>query len=158
MARRVPEPFQLNVSDELLRITRTKLEAARFPDELSDVGWEDGTPTTEVKKVTDFWLTSYDWKVEEKRINAEMPQFKLKIPVTDWGQIDLHFVHKRSGRQDAIPLLFIHGCKFSRFFVNLFQGPGHFLEVRKILPLLTEPQNSSLPAFHVVYVPLVSHG
>jgi len=40
----------------------------------------------------------------------ELPQFKLKIPVTDWGQIDIHFVHKRSSRQDAIPLLFIHGC------------------------------------------------
>jgi len=110
MATRAPNPFKLNVADELLRDTRTKLENARFPDELQNAGWEDGTPTTEIRKLRDFWLNSYDWKTEEKKINAEMPQFKLDVPVAGWGEIELHFVHKRSDRSDAIPLLFIHGC------------------------------------------------
>jgi hypothetical protein len=110
-----PEPFEIHVSDELLRVTRAKLESARFPDELQDVGWEDGTPTSEIRKLRDFWLHSYDWREEEKKINAEMPQFKLKVPVTDWGQIELHFVHKRSSRADAMPLLFTHGCMMITF-------------------------------------------
>ena len=50
----------------------------------------------------------------------------------------LHFVHHRSSRGDAIPLLFIHGW------------PGSFLEVSNIIDRLTNPPNSSLPAFHVV--------
>lgn len=50
----------------------------------------------------------------------------------------LHFVHHRSSRSDAIPLLFIHGW------------PGSFLEVGNIINNLTAPPTASLPAFHVV--------
>jgi pimeloyl-ACP methyl ester carboxylesterase len=52
--------------------------------------------------------------------------------------VPLHFVHHRSHRNDAIPLLFIHGW------------PGSFLEVSNIIGNLTNPPNASLPAFHVV--------
>ena len=104
------EAFQIHVSDELLRATRTKLENARFPDELENIGWEDGTPLAEIRKLRDFWLNSYDWRAEEAKINSELPQFKLKVTVTGWDHVELHFVHKRSSRPDAIPLLFIHGC------------------------------------------------
>jgi hypothetical protein len=105
-----PRPFKVSVTDELLSKTREKLASARFPDELEDIGWQDGTPTSEIRRLTKFWLNSYDWKTEEAKINAELPQFKLDVPVTDWDQIELHFVHKKSSRPDAIPLLFIHGC------------------------------------------------
>jgi microsomal epoxide hydrolase len=106
-----PEPFKINVSEELLRATRLKLESARFPDELQDVGWQDGTPTSEIKRLRDFWLNSYNWKEVEKKINDELPQFLLSVLVRGWGDVKLHFVHKRSSRPDAIPLVFIHGCK-----------------------------------------------
>jgi hypothetical protein len=105
------EAFQIHVSEELLDATRTKLADARFPDELENIGWEDGTPSAEIRKLRDFWLNSYDWRAEEVKINSELPQFKLNVPVTGWDLIELHFVHKRSARQDAVPLLFIHGCK-----------------------------------------------
>lgn len=52
--------------------------------------------------------------------------------------VPLHFVHHRSSRDDAIPLLFIHGW------------PGSFLEVSNIIGNLTSPPNASVPAFHVV--------
>jgi hypothetical protein len=110
MAINAPEPFEIKVNDELLRLTRTKLESARFPDDLQDAGWEDGTPSSEIQKLRDFWLHSYDWREEERKINVELPQFKLNVPVTDWGHVELHFVHKRSSQVDAIPLLFTHGC------------------------------------------------
>ena len=110
MTRDSGEPFQINVSDELLQATRAKLAGARFPDELEDIGWEDGTPTAEIRKLRDFWLDSYDWRAEEAKINSELPQFKLNVPVTGWDTVDLHFVHKQSPRNDAVPLLFIHGC------------------------------------------------
>lgn len=105
-----PEAFKIHVSDELLSTTQAKLANARFPDELENIGWEDGTPAAEISRLRDFWLDSYDWRAEEAKINSELPQFKLKVPVTGWDHVELHFVHKRSARQDAIPLLFIHGC------------------------------------------------
>jgi pimeloyl-ACP methyl ester carboxylesterase len=54
--------------------------------------------------------------------------------------VPLHFVHHRSNRPNAIPLLFIHGW------------PGSFLEVGNLLEPLTnpDPRDPSLPAFHVV--------
>lgn len=50
----------------------------------------------------------------------------------------LHFVHHKSPREDAIPLLFIHGW------------PGSFLEVGPIIERLVNPPSESTPAFHVV--------
>lgn len=128
MTTRTPRPFQLNVADDLLQQTRKKLENARFPDVLQNAGWEDGTPTAEIRKLCDFWLNSYNWKTEEQRINNEMPQFKLEVPVAGWGEIELHFVHKRSNRSDAIPLLFIHGCMHVCDWplLMVFQGPVTF--------------------------------
>ena len=52
--------------------------------------------------------------------------------------VPLHFVHHKSPRSDAIPLLFVHGW------------PGNYLEVSNIIGLLTNPPNDTLPAFHVV--------
>jgi len=164
MTSRQPKPFQLHVADELLGQTRTKLENARFPDGLQNSGWNEGTPTSEIRKLRDFWLSSYDWKTEEEKINSEMPQFKMEVPVVGWGDIELHFAHIRSERSDAIPLLFIHGCKYAKMKSKLlkhFPGPGHFLEARKLVPLLTGPQDPKTPAFHVmcvayiVFVPLI---
>ena len=60
------------------------------------------------------------------------PGFNYSDPVP------LHFVHHKSSRADAIPLLFIHGW------------PGSFREVDHILDGLVDPGNASLPAFHVV--------
>ncbi|KAL9616114.1 MAG: hypothetical protein Q9160_008985, partial [Pyrenula sp. 1 TL-2023] len=52
--------------------------------------------------------------------------------------VPLHFVHHPSSRPGAMPLLFLHSW------------PGSFLEVGNIINLLTNPPNSTLPAFHVV--------
>lgn len=54
------------------------------------------------------------------------------------ADVPLHFVHHKSPRSGAIPLLFIHGW------------PGSFIEVGPVIDHLTSPQNASLPAFHVV--------
>jgi Epoxide hydrolase N terminus len=111
MAEGAPRPFKLHVGDELLNQTKKKLESARFPDDIAD-GWEDGTPSSEVRRLRDFWLKSYDWRSEETRINNELPQYKQAVNVTGWGSLDIHFVHKRSSRPGALPLIFIHGCNF----------------------------------------------
>jgi pimeloyl-ACP methyl ester carboxylesterase len=72
---------------------------------------------------------------------TRLQQFTTIVEPTignDTSPIPLHFVHHRSPREDAIPLLFIHGW------------PGSFLEVSNIIDELTHPPNKSLPAFHVV--------
>ncbi|TFK82696.1 alpha/beta-hydrolase [Polyporus arcularius HHB13444] len=67
------------------------------------------------------------------------------IEVEGFGILNMHYVHHRSDVDDAIPLLFVHGW------------PGHFLEVRKILPLLTATSPDH-PSFHVVAPSLPGFG
>ena len=56
----------------------------------------------------------------------------------------LHFVHARSSRPDAVPLLLTHGW------------PGSFLEFERLVPLLTEPVSG--PAFDLVIPSLPGYG
>jgi pimeloyl-ACP methyl ester carboxylesterase len=79
----------------------------------------------------------------EAEIN-KLPQFTTKVSLNGFGEFDIHFIHKASNRAGAIPLLFCHGW------------PGSFLEVTKILPLLTEPKEGQ--AFHVIAPSLPNHG
>ena len=60
--------------------------------------------------------------------------------------VPLHFIHHRSSRDVAIPLVFIHGW------------PSSFHEVVHIINELTDPSDSSLPAFHVVAPDLPGFG
>lgn len=92
-----------------------------------------------MQEILDFWRTEYDWRAEEARLNA-MPQFMTDINVEGFGEIQLHFVHSRSRREDAIPVLFLHGW------------PGSFAEVTKILPILNQA------GFHVVAPSLPGYG
>jgi hypothetical protein len=55
----------------------------------------------------------YDWRKHERALNEELPQFTCNINVEGFGSLNIHFVHKKSCEENGIPLLFVHGCKFS---------------------------------------------
>ena len=63
-----PEPFNLHVEDDLLSITKQKLQLARYPVELEDLdedNWRDGATVKRVKELTEYWKTTYDWRRQE---------------------------------------------------------------------------------------------
>lgn len=62
-----------------------------------------------------------------------VPHYKTRLE-----GINIHFVHARSPRPDAIPLLMCHGW------------PGTFWEFSSVWGPLSNPPNPSDPAFHVV--------
>ncbi|TEB24607.1 hypothetical protein FA13DRAFT_1714606 [Coprinellus micaceus] len=80
-----------------------------------------------------------------KLLNAQLPQFTRKIEVEGHGVLDIHYVHKRSEVDKAIPSLFVHGW------------PGSFIEVGKILPKLVDGSGDH-PSFHVVALSLPGFG
>lgn len=134
-----PIPFKIHLSDSFLEETKSKLKTARFPGELdlaSGNKWSYGTPLATVQDLAAYWRDSFDWRKIENRLN-EMPQFTADVKGEGVESINVHFVHKRSSKSNAIPLLFVHGW------------PGNFTEVEKILPLLTEPKDGG-QAYHVV--------
>jgi microsomal epoxide hydrolase len=85
-----------------------------------------------VRELADYWQNQYNWRAQEARIN-QFDQFTTEID----GQ-RIHFIHQRSPRSDAIPLMLIHGW------------PGSIVEFLALIEPLTNPKNSSTPAFHVV--------
>ncbi|KAJ7683466.1 Alpha/Beta hydrolase protein [Mycena rosella] len=138
-------PFTIAVSSEQLDTLKQKLDATRFPDELEDADWAYGAPLADLKRLVSRWRDGYDWRKHEALLNAELPQFTRDIVVEGFGTLNIHYVHKRSAVEDAIPLLFVHGW------------PGSFIEARKITPLLTEVHPNH-PSFHVVALSLPGYG
>ncbi|KAI0768967.1 alpha/beta-hydrolase [Trametes elegans] len=138
------KPFTVQVSDADLELLHKKLELATFPDELEGAGWDYGAPLADVKRITEYWRDKFDWRKTEETIN-QLPQFTTEIEVEGHGSLNIHFVHQKSAAENAIPLLFVHGW------------PGSFLEVRKLLPILTAASPDQ-PSFHVVAPSLPGFG
>lgn len=61
------------------------------------------------KEIVEFWRDEYDWRKYEKFLNDNYNHFKTPIQVPGFETLDTHFLHHRSDRADAIPLLFVHG-------------------------------------------------
>jgi hypothetical protein len=107
-------PFTISVSDTQLSILQQKLALTTLPDELPDSGWDYGVPLADIQRLLSYWKEKYDWHKHEADINREMPQFTRDIDIDgDFGKINVHYVHKRSEVDSAVPLLIVHGCEWS---------------------------------------------
>ncbi|KIL70524.1 hypothetical protein M378DRAFT_67457 [Amanita muscaria Koide BX008] len=135
------KPFRIEIPDEKLELLRKKLELTVLPDELEDVGRDYGVPLADIKRLLARWKDGYDWRKYEAQLNDDLPQYTQELDVDGFGVFTVHYVHQKSTVTKAIPLLFVHGW------------PGSFIEVRKILPLLTQASPEH-PSFHVVAVSL----
>jgi pimeloyl-ACP methyl ester carboxylesterase len=139
------QPFNLNIPDSALEKLHQKLDSASFPDELeSRDPWTYGTPLADIKRLTSYWKSGFDWRKVEAGIN-ELPNYTTDISVDGFDKLNIHYIHQTSPTKSAIPLLFCHGW------------PGSFIEVRKLLPLL-KGEGGSSPAFHVVAPSLPNYG
>ncbi|ESK97243.1 epoxide hydrolase [Moniliophthora roreri MCA 2997] len=135
----VPKPYKLDVPQEFLDWINSRVKTARLvPDLEHPAGeeWNDGTPTAVMEELVDHWKNHYDWRRVEKSINDTYNMFTIDLEEND-ELITLHFVHHRSERSDAVPLIFSHGW------------PGNFLEVENLLKL-TNPEDPKAQAFHIV--------
>jgi len=127
------EPFEIHIDDAVLDDLRTRLARTRFPDQIEGTGWEYGFPVDYLRDLVDFWCHNFDWRAQEARLN-ELPNFRTTID----GQ-SIHFIHARSSRADALPLLLTHGW------------PGSVVEFLDVIPRLTDD-------FHVVAPSLPGYG
>lgn len=142
----VPEPYQISVSDEVLKDLKQRLSTAKFPDQLEyadqDV-WQFGAPVADIRRLANYWKEGFDWRKAEATLN-ELPNYQTKLDVDGFGDLDIHFVHQPCTKKGAIPLLFSHGW------------PGSFIEVKKLLPFLNGDGNA--PGFHLVAPSLPNFG
>jgi pimeloyl-ACP methyl ester carboxylesterase len=126
-------PFRIEIPQADVDDLRERLGRTRWPRELSGLGWSRGVPLDHLRALAEHWASGFDWRRQEAALN-ELPQF---ITTVD-GQ-DVHFVHVRSGRPGALPLLMLHGWpsspfEFARVIEPLTAGADAFDLVIPSLP------------------------
>jgi pimeloyl-ACP methyl ester carboxylesterase len=136
-------PFAVHVADEVLQDLRERLARTRWPDEAPGAGWRHGTDLAYLRDLCEHWRTRYDWRTQEKRLNA-FRQFTVPL-----SGIDLHFIHEPGAGSDPMPLLLSHGW------------PGSVWEFHQLIPRLTQPARFGADpgdAFTVVAPSLPGYG
>ena len=123
-------PFRLEIPQADLDDLHDRLAKARWPRELPGVGWTRGVPLGYLSELAEYWRTRYNWRAQEAQLN-QYPQFITEID----GQ-RIHFLHVRSERADAKPLLLTHGF------------PSSVAEFLQLIEPLVNPATGQ--AFHVV--------
>jgi len=112
------EPLTLTVPDAELEDLRARLRATRWPEPATDP--RQGVALERLQERCARWAEDYDWRATERRLNTA-PQFTTTI-----DGLLIHFLHARSPRPGAFPLILTHGW------------PGSIVEFLDVLPLLTE--------------------
>ncbi len=141
------QTFEAHAADVDLEDLRARLAAARLPEAETVYRaspdprrWDQGVPLADLIDVLNYWRTEYDWRSFEARLNR-IGQFRTTI-----DDLAIHFLHRRSTRTDATPLILTHGW------------PGSIAEFVHIIDELADPKNPGAPAFHVVAPSLPGFG
>src|SRR3954468_1277019 len=138
-----PEPFTIDVADEVLDDLRERIRSMRWPDQIPGIGWNQGTELDYLRRTLDHWADGFDWRGQEREVNS-FAHFRAEI-----DGAGVHFVHERArdGRA-GIPLLLQHGW------------PSSFVEYLGLVPLLTDPRAHGIdgPSFDLVIPSLPGYG
>ena len=135
-------PFRIDIPEQDLADLRQRLAGTRWSADVSPA-WEDGTSSRTLRNVVEYWQRDFDWRAAERRLNA-LPQFIAEVD----GQA-IHYIHAKGAGSGSVPLVITHGW------------PGSFVEMVKILPMLTHPEQNGFPgrrSFDVVVPSLPGFG
>lgn len=88
----MPEPYQISVSDDLLKDLKQRLTNTKLPDQLEyedqDV-WPFGPPVAEVRRLVNYWKEDFNWRKAEATLN-ELPNYQTEVDVDGFGNLDIH--------------------------------------------------------------------
>lgn len=139
-------PFRLRMPEADLDDLRQRLRRARFPEAETVAGsdgdphWSQGPPLRYVAELVRYWAQDYDWRRVERELNDHGQA------LTEIDGLDIHFLHVRSPRPDARPMIISHGW------------PSSVIEPLTVIDALADPASPDTPAFHVVAPSLPGFG
>ena len=114
-------PFHIDVPEADLDDLRRRVAATRWPEKETVPDQSQGVQLATMRSLVRYWSTDYDLRRFESRLN-DVPQF-----LTEIDGLDIHFIHVRSGHENALPLIITHGW------------PGSVIEMLNIIGPLTNP-------------------
>lgn len=138
-----PDKIIIKVAQAALDDLDYRLRNTRWPDEYANEQWAYGTNRAYLQQLVRYWAEDFDWRAQETWLNS-FDHFRTNI-----DGLGVHYIHARSSDPDAIPVLLLHGW------------PGSFVQMLKLVPLLTNPEAQGMPdapSFHVVVASLPGFG
>jgi hypothetical protein len=136
-------PFRVDMPDEAMADLRRRIAATRWPSRELVADRSQGVQLATIQELARYWATDYDWRACEARLNA-LPQFTTEI-----DGVDIHFIHVKSGHENALPPIITHGW------------PGSIIEMLGVVGPLTDPTahgGSAEDAFDLVLPSLPGYG
>ena len=74
--------FNINISEEEIKALKQKISLTRWPDELDNENWIDGTNMKFLKNLCAYWVNGFDWKKQEDVLNKKDSLHKDPIDQT----------------------------------------------------------------------------
>ncbi|VVS92164.1 epoxide hydrolase family protein [Desulfoluna spongiiphila] len=115
-------PFTIDIPEQTLEQIRRRVADFPWQDMTQDEGWDHGTNLDYMKELCAYWLESYDWRAQEKKMNA-FDHFKAEV-----DGIEMHCILEKGSGENPMPLLISHGW------------PGSFVESLDIIEKLAHPE------------------
>ena len=129
--------------DDALADLRRRIAGTRWPSKETVADGSQGVQLAMLQALAAYWTTDYDWRRCEAKLNA-LPQFKTEI-----DGLDVHFIHVKSGHENALPLIMTHGW------------PGSVIELLNVVGPLSDPTahgGGPDDAFHLVIPSIPGYG
>lgn len=111
--------FTSKTADPVLDDLRHRLARTRWPDDPDATPWLHGTDGAYLRELVRYWIDRFDWHEQERAFHRFA---HYRADVDGFG---IHFIYEKSKEPNALPLVITHGW------------PSSFLEMTKIIPLLT---------------------
>lgn len=126
-----PEPFHIDIPQARIDEMNRRLRSIEWPGDFGNDDWSYGVEEGWLRDMADYWANEFDWRNQEAEMNA-FPHYRVEI-----DGVLIHFVHLRSKRPNAIPLILTHGW------------PWTFWDWGRIIQLVAEQPDEG-PAFDLV--------
>ena len=127
--------FKVAITQPVVDDLKSRLQNTRWPGEAEGSGWNFGTSESYLRELVKYWLTQYDWRKQEAKLN-QYPQYTADVHGTK-----IHFQYIKGKGKNPKPLILTHGW------------PDSYYRFHKIIPQLTEGEQSfdliipSIPGF-----------
>ena len=136
-------PFRVDVEQSILDDLKQRLGKVRFADDVDPGNWDYGTDAGYLRELVDYWREEFDWRAQERALN-DTSQF-----IADIDGVRMHYAHERGESDNPVPIVLTHGW------------PSGYLEMTKLIPLLTHPSRhggDAADAFDVIVPSLPGFG
>jgi len=115
-------PFNFHLPQARLDEILSRVAGFDWHEMPDDGGWDYGTNMDYLKELCAYWVSDFDWRAQEARING----FGNHVVPVDG--IDMHFIHEQGSGPDPMPLMISHGW------------PGSVAEFYDLIAPLAHPE------------------